>query len=1595
MKSIVFFDLEVNSQTRQVVDAGSVDEKDRIFHKPDLNELRAFLQSAVYVAGHNIFAHDLEFLKRSHGDAVRNFKCIDTLLLSPILFPKIPYHALLKDEKLVIEELNNPVNDSKKARELFYDEVTAFKALPPLLQAIFYGLIGRNSHYSAFFDFCEFQPIEDNLKSQIEKHFKGQFCAGAELPLLIKNNPVELAYAFAIINCNDRYSITPPWVLKNFPEVDRIIRLLRNTPCVEGCPYCDDALNPEKALKRYFGYDSFRLYEGRPLQRDAVYATLKQKSILSIFPTGGGKSITFQVPALMAGDNEKALTVIISPLQSLMKDQVDNLEKHGITDAVTINGLLDPIERGKAIERIENGQAFLLYIAPESLRSNTIERILLKRKIARFVIDEAHCFSSWGQDFRVDYLYIADFIRNLEQKKNLSYRIPVSCFTATAKPKVIDDIKEYFRSKLQVDLEVFRAGVARKNLEYKVLQQDQEEEKYTQLRHLIEDNPSPTIVYVSRTKRAYKLAERLTQDGYPAKPYHGKMDKDEKSANQDAFMKGEVDIIVATSAFGMGVDKSNIGKVIHFDISDSLENYVQEAGRAGRDQSIQAECFVLYNEEDLHKHFVLLNQTKINQKEINQIWKAIKDLTRSRQNMSNSALEIARKAGWDETVADLETRVTTAVAALEDAGYLKRGQNFPRVFANSILSKSAQEAIEKIRASDRFSETEQMHAERIIKKLFSSRSKLRNDDEVAEARVDYIADQLGIVRHEVIRVIEQLRAEGILADNKDLTAFVNATGNRSATLLSSHIKCEETLLSFLKAEAATYNLKELNEQISARVSDCTVSKLRTILNFWAVKNWIKKNHPEGQKNLVDVELVSPLKELNTRFEKRQNLSAYTLRYLTDKAKPDEENSQKEEQVVEFSVSEVAKACQTQMFGKSTTLDDVEDILFYLSRIEAIKIEGGFMVVYNKLRIERLETNNRIQYKDSDYEKLKTYYQQRVQQIHIVGEYARKMIRNYSDALQFVDDYFTLTYDSFLRKYFPGSRREEINRSLTPEKFRQLFGSLAPDQLEIIKDSESQKIVIAAGPGSGKTRVLVHKLASLILAEDVKHEQLLMLAFSRAAVNEFKKRLVELIGNVAYFIGIKTFHSYCFDLIGRPGTLEKSDRVIEEALSRIKPGEIEPAQLFKTVLVVDEAQDMNRHEFQLVKALMDINPEMRIILVGDPDQNIYEFRGASSEFMKSLIAKDNAKLYQLPVNYRSSGSIVQLAEWWRSRLVGKMRTEASVSHSDELGSIQITEYSKTNILVPLVNKVATAELTGSTAVLVRTNSEVFEVAGILTAKGVPIKIIQSNDGFSVQNIREIRYLSEILLNTDELPDISEDVWLLAGRQLRQEFSDSNKLSLAEKVLSEFQAVHQKKKYKSDWKTFIAESSLEDLIAITSDMVYVSTFHKAKGKEFDSVYLLIDRTPVTDEENRVIYVAVTRAKKLLHIHTRPRLFSGLQISGMTFHRDNGDHPQATDICIHLGHRDVYLDHFKQIHTHISRLSAGMKLSVNQDGLSLNGSTVVKFSTAFREQILIKHSQGFVVNEGTVNFLVYWRPPNQIEEKEHLIVLPELRMTRKLTN
>lgn len=1598
MKNITFIDTEVSTETNRILDFGAVKINNAYKHTSSLSEFREFIKGEEYLCGHNVISHDMKFLYQSMGRGDYNgflyfWNVIDTLCLSPLLFPKKPYHALLKDDKLQTDELNNPVNDAKKSKNLFFDELEAFIALPKDLKEIYYSLLKNTIEFRSFFKYMEYRGSSEDVNVKISTFFKDKICSNVDLIRIIKEAPIELAYCLALINVGDEYSIAPKWVVIKYPKVDQIMNRLRGNPCISGCSYCNDKLDAKKGLKTFFGYDEYRLFDGVPLQEQAVKAAISNKSLLAVFPTGGGKSITFQVPALMAGKCTKGLTVVISPLQSLMKDQVDNLEDKNITDAVSINGLLDPIERAEALRRVEEGDVCLLYISPESLRSRTIERLLLGRKINRFVIDEAHCFSAWGQDFRVDYMYIAEFIKNLCIKKNLKEMIPVSCFTATAKQNVIDDIKDYFYRNLNLELELYTAKSGRKNLSYTVLQKN-EDEKYSTIRNLLDNKKCPTIIYVSRTKMATKLAENLSADGYLARAYHGKMDKKVKSENQDAFIRGEISIIVATSAFGMGVDKKDVGMVIHHDISDSLENYVQEAGRAGRDQSISAECFVLFNDNDLNKHFLLLNQTKITMEEIQQIWRAIKGITHSRSRMSNSALEIAREAGWDDNIRELETRVKTAVLALEEAGYIKRGQNMPHIYADSIQARTTADAANRIRSSEAFSEKEKDMAVRIITKLIASRTRKATTEETPESRVDYIADDLGIPREQVIEVIQKLRDIKILADAKDLTAFLDeGTTVKGMNILAGYRELEGFLINELSEDPQVYNLKELNENIEAAgIKKIDPNKIKILLNYWTIKGTVKREPMGYSPTYFKMALCHPKERILKDAKDRWDIAEFILYHL------DEINIDNEKQV-EFSVLELKEAYDfdRQLLMKVASSKDIQEAILYLSKIRALQLEGGFLVTYNTISIERLVRDNKIRYKVEDYKNLKLYYEQKTQMIHIVGEYAMKMMEDYQAALQFVDDYFQLEYSSFLRKYFKGERNGEIGRNLSPEKFKQLFGELSLSQLSIINDKDSRYIVVAAGPGSGKTRILVHKLASLLLMEDVKHEQLLMVTFSRAAATEFKKRLIKLIGSSANYVEIKTFHSYCFDILGRVGNIEKANDVISEATERIINNEVESSRITKAVLVIDEAQDMDEKEARLIQALIDKNPDMRVIAVGDDDQNIFAFRGSDSRYMKELLTLENSKNYELIENYRSRPNLVEFANVFVEDISNRMKHLPIISKQNEKGQIEIVEYNSNRLLLLAVEGLIKKGIHSSTGILTRTNEESMQVASILKKNGIRTRVIQNNDSFRLSQLVEIHYFIEQLQLSPDSHTVSDEAWSYAKEQLKREYSKSKIMPLCIRLLEDFEVTNMDQKYISDFRAYLYESKEEDFYDRNQGIATVATIHKSKGWEFDDVVLLLrDYYLNTDEAKRLLYVAMTRARNSLSIHYNNNYFAESknskyrEIEALSYTYGRVSNDDTSSIIKQLRHRDIFLSYFYNVQEYVGRLKSGDNLKVDEAGcLDANGNRVLLFSKQFKKDLSNFYEKGYRSLYATVDYILYWEE----EEKgsEVPIILPILELER----
>ena len=347
-------------------------------------------------------------------------------------------------------------------------------------------------------------------------------------------------------------------------------------------------MDKHKLLKQYFGYDAFR--EGQEFLIDSI---LEGRDVLGIMPTGAGKSICYQVPALMM----EGITLVISPLISLMKDQVEGLNQAGV-HAAYLNSSLTPGQYRKALGYAREGRYPIIYVAPERLLTEEFLDFALHTSIAMVAVDEAHCVSQWGQDFRPSYLKIVDFIGRMKA------RPVVAAFTATATKEVKEDIISILMLR---EPALMTTGFDRQNLYFGVMTP---KNRYETIRSYLESHRKDSgIIYCLTRKVVEEVCEKLADDGFPVTRYHAGLSDVERKHNQEDFIYDRKPVMVATNAFGMGIDKSNVRFVFHYGMPKNLESYYQEAGRAGRDGQ-PAECFLLYNGQDVitNQYFIENNQ---------------------------------------------------------------------------------------------------------------------------------------------------------------------------------------------------------------------------------------------------------------------------------------------------------------------------------------------------------------------------------------------------------------------------------------------------------------------------------------------------------------------------------------------------------------------------------------------------------------------------------------------------------------------------------------------------------------------------------------------------------------------------------------------------------------------------------------------------------------------------------------------------------------------------------------------------------------------------------------------------------------------------
>lgn len=1543
-----------------------------------------------YIAGHNFINFDMEILKNtSIFMDIKDRVIIDTLPISLLLFNEKTFHELPKKYKDDDNFLNDPIEDSKLSRRLYLKSVKRFFELNPQIQLIFFSLLHEEFLFKGFFkqisQIKEFKSLDSEaLFESIKKFFSKTIFNTSKIKDAIQNHPVELSYILALLTPEIEIKAHPPKILYDYPHIINLQKEL----CFE-LPNSIDGV--KDFAKEIFGFNYFKEFprlnatledKATLSQRDIVEAALKDESFLAVLPTGGGKTLTFWLPALMKAKYYKSLTVVISPLQALMSNHIESFNSQVANfTAVALSGYLSPLERIDAIEKVINGTADILYIAPESLRSQTIFSILKNRLIERFVIDEAHCFSTWGHDFRHDYFYIGDFIKELLDNKPFQKMIPVSCFTATAKPNVIEDIRNYFYNSLGIELKQYIAKPERKNLDYEVFNIKKSSDKYLRLLEILNQRDGAALIYIpSSTSSCDEVAEKLSKDIAPRRvsSFHSKLSPEQKKEILEQFINNEIEVVVATTAFGMGVDKPDIKTVIHYEISDSLENYSQEAGRGARDNRLRALCPILFNENDLDKHFAALNRNKISVNEINAVFRVLKKQKTKKVIMTT--LEIAKASNWDveDDSKEYDVKVKTALLELEREGYLKRSRNKVRYFADAVAKDSFKKLHEKFKEKN----TPKKEQEKLTLIL----NTIVGKGKPKAVQIDEISYVLGYKREEVAVAILKLKEWQIISDSKDLSLFIR----KNALKYYADIKkIEFFLLNFFKEmQSETVSMRDLNEALIQnniiKSNDNKIELTKDILRLWRqAKNGFHCRRVDRQHDGWKI-VVESYEKLKKSLEEKHKIAKKVIEYFLSKI----DNEKKNKKVyIEFSLLEVQKN-----INPSIPIKWFDKVLLYLHRIKIIELLDGRFIYYAPMTIYKTDKfDKKLKYTKAEYAvRMKPYYESKIEAIHIIGRYAELLQKNYHQALLFLKDYFTVPYNSFKRKY--KLLKEEILRPMTRKRYEKIFNGLSEEQKRVIEDKDSKTVMILAGPGSGKTKVLVHKIASLILKEDVKPNQFLMLTYSRSAVTEFKARLFNLIGPLAYEVDIYTFHSYALQLVGRK-IQDSNDlllrKIIEVAAEKLHNKEINMP--FKSVLMLDEFQDINLASFKLIKAIYDnFEGDMRVIAVGDDDQCILEsVNGANVSFFNKFKEQftndeDDYREHALTKNFRSDKNIVNFANSIVQKLNNRIKTNLLVPNSKEEGIVRFYLYKSSNLEHSVVNEVKNSNKYSSIAILAYTNEEVSTIYSALYEKNIEAKYLIDRYGFKLKNLEEIVYFNDQLKQfCNEDVYIKEEHFYKTLNKTFEYFKGSSHLNLLKLIVENFIKEYDIY-YLSLWDTYLSEIKFEDFIKNSN--VIVSTMHKAKGKEFEKVIVVLRRSQIDDEMIRLFYVAVTRAKKELIIMTDKKQFVSLLPKETAIIKDNTLYNPIKTKTFIMTLKDVVLS-FSGWQNRISKpLISGIKVQIKQINgkyyIYCKNNPIECLSKDFSEKIKNYIQRGYKIDNAEIESMVLWKDKKTNEDIKHAL-------------
>lgn len=1314
--SFLSIDLEVDKKSNRVFAVAAVRSdsghkvclKDRNV-KSEIRRLDILANGVDFVVGHNFLDFDLHHLRALDS----NLEClnkpqIDTLRLGPLAFPRNPYHHLVKhykDPTLVRIEKNNPTLDASICLDVLKEQTVELRNAPDDLLCTWHWLTTLDDPSGGFDLFFRTvrqgrRPTQLSARVSIHRILEDLACPVQLDHLLthVKEVAWPLAYAISWINVSGGNSVVPPWVLHRFPRTMELLHKLRDSKCSDPtCSWCTSKHNARDELKTWFGFDQFRdrpsTSNGESMQQAIVERNMARTHLLGILPTGTGKSICYQIPALSRYEKLGSLTVIISPLVALMEDQVKGLLEHNISSCVAINGLLTLPERSDALDKIRLGDASMVLISPEQLRNRGVQAALSERHIGGWVLDEAHCLSKWGHDFRPDYRYVTRFIKNRAGDQTVP---PVLCLTATAKPDVVKEIREHFSERLDIELDVLNGGARRSNLLFEVVPTSEERRQAdihaTLHKYLPESEPGGAIVYCATRSRTERVAEYLQQKGTTAEYFHAGLERERKKEVQSQFIQGDLKVIVATNAFGMGIDKPDVRLVLHADIPGSLENYMQEAGRAGRD-SKEARCILMYSKEDVEKQFGLSAVSRLTRQEIQGIWKALRNLDR-RGRRNGTVIATAGEILLGDDDRDFErdhltedTRVGTAVLWLEESSLLERDANVTSIFPSSLRVDSLDES-KKILRGRRLPNFRTKELLEIVQMLLEC-----NSDE--GINTDEIIGRVGLTPEATRQALYELDSLGIVSNDTAITAFVHkGVRNASEARLHKAVEMERAIIESLQEAAPDMTTEDSHFLYLRQLSqELRIKGIQNPLpeKIWQVVKSISfDGRSEGEKRSWAVKRIDPDHvriTLQRDWQKLQEVAALRtgaaqvlLDHLLSKAT--RKSSRGSNLLVETTVGELLGVVESQ----ANLFQDVRNFrklmersLLWLHEQEVIRLNHG-LTIFRRAMTIRLESTNR-QFTATDFQLLDFYYKGQVLQIHVMQQFADEGLSSASSAVQLAMDYFRMDQGSFLKRWLP-KRADELRRETTKESWQSIVESLRnPLQQKIVADNRTNRnVLVLAGPGSGKTRVLVHRVAYLIRARRERPRSILVLTYNRHAAIEVRRRLKNLIGDDSRGILIMTCHAMAMRLAGFSFANSRDaindatfENILANATDLLNGRGIPPEQAneqrdrvlagFRWILV-DEYQDINHRQYELISALAgrtleDSDAKLNLFAVGDDDQNIYSFNGTSVEFIRRFKTDYNAQTEFLTENYRSTQHIINTSNAVIAAAEDRMKSTNSI------------------------------------------------------------------------------------------------------------------------------------------------------------------------------------------------------------------------------------------------------------------------------------------------------------------------------------------------